>query len=126
MTALPGKWAATISVLAGAGSLIVLGELTNRREAWDTEGYFYWLLPSLWLLCGGLGFVSPVRPWRWGVLVFVSQAAVSYVKKPGGSQLPLAVVLFVFFAAIGALSGSVGGLICRLAERRRGNSPHGK
>lgn len=118
MTSISVNWARAISILVGAGSLIVVGELTQRREAWDTEVYFYWLLPSLWVLCGGLGFFSPVRPWRWGVLIFAAQAIVSVVKKPGSSQLPLGLVLFFVFAIIGALSGWLGALMRRLVDRR--------
>ena len=47
MTTLHPKWAYAIGAVPGAVGWVTISQLTNRREAWDSELYFTWFLPSI-------------------------------------------------------------------------------
>ena len=70
------SWAYTISALVGSTGWIAISQIIGRREAWDSELYFSWFLPSLALVVGGLAYSPPSgcgvgpsclsarKPWR--------------------------------------------------------------
>ncbi|HYA30627.1 MAG TPA: hypothetical protein VEI95_17555, partial [Acidobacteriota bacterium] len=74
MITISSRWAYAVAALVGAVSWLAIAHATGRREAWDSEIYFVYALPSLWLFCGVLGAVAPAAAWRWGFLVFLAQA----------------------------------------------------
>jgi hypothetical protein len=57
-----------------------------------------------------------------GFVVFIGQAVAMIVQKPGGNLLPLGLILFAFFGAIGALPTEIGAGLRRWVEgfARRG------
>ena len=114
---LSDRWASAVAALIGAVSWLAIAHATNRREAWDSEIYFVYALPGLWLFCGVLGAVAPAAAWRWGFLVFLAQAIVMIVQTHGGSLLPLGLILFAIFGAIGAVSAQAGAWLRRLVQR---------
>jgi hypothetical protein len=118
VSTLSDKWAYGLAAFAGAASWIAVSQATGRREAWDSEHYFIFVLPGLWLLCAGLGLIAPVRAWRWGFAPFAAQALVIFVQKPTGSLLPLGLILFAIFGAIAAVPAQAGAWLRRLVERR--------
>jgi len=122
VTTLSDKWAYTFAAFAGAASWIAVSQATGRREAWDHELYFILALPSLWVFSAGLGFIAPGWAWRWGFVPFAAQAIVMIVQQPGANLLPLGLILFAVFGAIGAVPAQVGGWIRRWVERRSGGA----
>jgi hypothetical protein len=117
MIQLSDKWAIATAAVAGAATWIGISQLSGRQEAWDSELYFTFALPGLWLGCFALGFFAAVKAWRWGFVAFIAQALVMIVQKPGGSLLPLGLILFAIFGAIGALPAEIGAGLRRWAER---------
>ena len=118
MTTLSDRWAYVFAALIGAASWLGVSLATGRREAWDHEIYFTLVLPGLWILCAGLGFLAPARAWRWGFVPFAAQAIVMIVQQPGANLLPLGLVLLLVFGAIAAVPAQVGGRIRRWVESR--------
>ncbi|HEY7503006.1 MAG TPA: hypothetical protein VH700_02815 [Gemmatimonadales bacterium] len=100
MTTLHPKWAYAIGAVAGAAGWIAVGQLTNRREAWDSELYFTWFLPSVALVVAGLAFFAPERAWRWAFVPFGAQAAVAVVQDPTANLLPLGLLVFAFYGGL--------------------------
>jgi hypothetical protein len=111
------RWASAAAALIGAVSWLAIAQATNRREAWDSEIYFVYALPGLWIFCAVLGAAAPTAAWRWGFVVFLAQAAVMIAQTPEGSLLPLGLILFAIFGAIGAASAQAGAWLRRLAQR---------
>jgi hypothetical protein len=124
MICLSDKWTYSIAALAGAGTWIAISHMSARQEAWDSKLYFTFALPGLWLFCFVLGLLAPAGAWRWGFVVFIAQAVAMIVQAPGGNLLPLGLLLFAFFGAIGALPAEIGAGLRRWVERfaRRGRN----
>jgi len=100
MTTLHPKWAYAIGAVAGAAGWVTIGQLTNRREAWDSELYFTWFLPSIALVVAALAFFASERAWRWAFVPFGAQAAVAFVQNPTANLLPLGLLVFAFYGGL--------------------------
>jgi hypothetical protein len=100
MTTLHPKWAYAIGAVAGAVGWVTISQSTHRREAWDSELYFTWFLPSVALVVAGLAFFAPERAWRWAFVPFGAQAAVALVQNPTANLLPLGLLVFAFYGGL--------------------------
>jgi hypothetical protein len=100
MTTLHPKWAYAIGGAAGAVGWVTISQLTHRREAWDSELYFTWFLPSAALVVAALAFFAPDRAWRWAFVPFGAQAVVAFVQNPTANLLPLGLLVFAFYGAL--------------------------
>jgi hypothetical protein len=100
MTTLQPKWAYAIGAVAGAVGWVTISQLTHRREAWDSELYFTWFLPSVAVVVAALAFFAPDRAWRWAFVPFGAQAAVAFVQNPTANLLPLGLLVFAFYGAL--------------------------
>jgi len=63
--------------------------MTHRREAWDSELYFTWFLPSVAFIVAGVAYFAPERAWCWAFVPFGAQAVVAFVQNPTANLLPL-------------------------------------
>ena len=82
----------------------------------------YWLLalPVCYVVAGVLGYLGPVRTWRWIVVMLaIHSAYMILVTGSGLSLLPLALAMMAVIALPGVLTGWLGGLI----RRRRAAAP---
>ena len=102
-----------------AGSI---SHLTHRREAWDSELYFSWFLPSLALVVAGLGFFAPDRVWRWAFTPFAAQAGVAFVQNPTANLLPLGLLVFGFYGGLCTVPAWAGAVMRRRLEGSRQTS----
>lgn len=114
MTTLRPAFAYTIAAVVGAVGWLGISQLTHRREAWDSDLYFSWFLPSVALVVGGLAFFAPDRSWRWALTPFGAQAVVAIVQNPDASLLPLGLLVFGFYGALCLVPARLG-----VALRRR-------
>jgi hypothetical protein len=93
---------------AVAGTVLWLGAtiISGRREAWDSS--FYWTVayPAAVLCAAALGYLAPVRPWRWALVLMGAQAISLAVAAGSFGLLPLGLILFGILAlpAAGAAS----------------------
>ena len=87
-----------IAIIGGMTLWFAATSLGGRREAWDSSIYWTLAYPISILIAGGLGYLAPDRPWRWGLTVMLAQAlALAYIKSDF-SLLPLGMILFSVLA----------------------------
>lgn len=87
-----------LATVAGASLWLGTSALTGRREAWDASAYWSVAYPLGVALSAGLGFMNPVRPWRWGLVVMLAQAVTLTFTAAGFGLLPLGLILFGILA----------------------------
>jgi hypothetical protein len=123
MTTLPARPAYVIAAAAGAAGWLGISQLTHRREAWDSDLYFSWFLPSVALVVAGLAFFSPRRSWRWAFTPFAAQAVVAFVQNPGANLLPLGLLVFAFYVAVCLVPAWIGAALRRRLDPPRPTLP---
>lgn len=106
----PAAWApALASVLVGAGLWLFVTQQAGGREAWDAPGYWQVAYPLSLLACGVLGALSPRKPWRWPLLLFIAQAATLFVRAGElGNLWPLAIAMFLVLSLPGVALALLG------------------
>jgi hypothetical protein len=113
---------AALSVLgAQVWSGVASGDLSHafRREPVDLAAYWLGALPACYLAAGALGYLGPVRTWRWIFTMIAVQAAYTLVVAGSGlSLLPFALGMMVVLSLPGLLSGWLGGMIRRRHDAR--------
>jgi hypothetical protein len=122
MTTVRAPFAYAIAAVVGAVGWVAISQLTHRREAWDSELYFSWFLPSVALVVGGLAFFAPDRSWRWAFTPFGAQAVVATIQNPGANLLPLGLLVFAFYGALCLIPAKLGVVLRRRLEPRRPTS----
>jgi hypothetical protein len=96
--------AAVLPALLGGAALWVAGSaMAGWREAWDGPLYFPWLYLAALAVAGLLARRHPSHPVAIGFAVFGGQLLALFAMNPGGSLLPLGVVLFAVMALPAAL-----------------------
>jgi len=93
--------------------------VSGRREAWDAGLYWSVAYPLAIAAAGVLGYLAPVRPWRWGLTVMLVQSVVLTIAASSLGLLPLGLLLFAILAVPPAGAAAVGAGIRR---RRDGNN----
>ena len=119
MTTLRPRWAYLVAASVGAVGWVTISQLTHRREAWDSELYFSWFLPSVALVVAALAFFAPERAWRWAFVPFGAQAGVAFVQNPTANLLPLGLLVFAFYGALCLLPVWAGAGLRRRIDRAR-------
>ena len=113
MTTLQPKLAYTVAAAAGAIGWVAISQMTGRREAWDSELYFSWFLPSIAIVVGALACFAPERAWRWAFVPFAAQAVVAFVQNPTANLLPMGLLVFAFYGALCLIPVKIGTAIRR-------------
>lgn len=103
-------WASLVTFGAGAATWIVAAVAGGRREAWDSELYFIFVLPAIALTAGIVSYLVPTRTWRWAMFPFAAQALVMFVQEPTGNLLPLGLIMFAMFGALCLIPARIGAL----------------
>lgn len=121
--------AVATGVLAWVGPLLIAGiaggELgrTIRREAWDLDLWWTTGLPLGWLVAGVLGWLRPVRIWRWPLTIIGTQFVCALVlSRSGLSLLPFALVFMLVLTLPGLLAAWLGRSLrrfCRIGAEGR-------
>jgi hypothetical protein len=111
-----------VQLLAG----IATGDFARAfgRELVDLGIYWLVALPICYLAAGVLGYLCPVRTWRWIITMLAIHALYTLVSAGSGLSLwPLALVMYLVIALPGILTGWLGGLIrrCRDAAAQGGH-----
>jgi hypothetical protein len=119
MTTLQPRLAYTVAAAAGAMGWIAISHVTGRREAWDSELYFSWFLPSIAIVVGGLAYFAPERAWRWAFVPFAAQAVVAFVQNPTANLLPMGLLVFAFYGALCLIPVKIGTAIRRRLDPSR-------
>jgi hypothetical protein len=104
-------WASFVVVGVGAATWIFVAVTGGRREAWDSELYFVFVLPVIALTAGIVSYKVPIRTWRWAMFPFAAQALVMFVQEPAGNLLPLGLIMFFIFGALCLIPARIGALV---------------
>ena len=84
----------------------------------------YWLvaLPVCYVAAGVLGYLGPVRTWRW-ILTMIAVHALYMALTAGGglSLLPFVLVMTAVICLPGFVTGWLGGLVRRYCDVARAN-----
>jgi hypothetical protein len=100
---------------------IASGDLGSAlgREPVDLAAYWLGALPVCYLAAGALGYLAPVRTWRWIFTMVAVQAGYTLLVAGSGlSLLPFALGMMVVLSLPGLLSGWIGGTIRRRRDAR--------
>ena len=106
-------WASLVTLGVGAVTWIAVAMASGRREAWDSELYFPFVMPVIALTAGIVSYKVPVRTWRWAMFPFAAQALVMVVQEPMGNLLPLGLIMFFIFGAMCLIPARLGALAAR-------------
>ena len=91
-----------------------------RRELVDLGFYWPVALPVCYLVAGVLGYMGPVRTWRWIVTMLAIHALYTLISAGSGLSLwPLALVMYLVISLPGILTGWLGGLIRRFRDAKQ-------
>lgn len=92
------------------------------RELVDLPTYWLVALPVCYLAAGVLGYLEPMRTWRWIVTMIAIHSAYTLLAAGSGlSLLPLALAMTAVICVPGLVTGWLGSLI----RRRRDAAAHG-
>ena len=101
-------WLYVASASSGILVWIVVSAVSGKSEAWDSSWYFVAGYP---FLCAGsmaLGFIAPVRSWRWGLIPFAAQFLWMLLTEGPGNLMPLGIVMFGVFSLPAIVAARVG------------------
>ena len=94
------------SIATAIGFTLWLGTsaLAGRREAWDASAYWTIAYPAALCACALLGYLYPLRAWRWAIVLFEAQFLAMCIHNGEiGNLWPLGLVLFAVLALPGVL-----------------------
>jgi hypothetical protein len=109
-----------VQLLAG----IVTGDFARAFAGELVDNGAYWLLalPVCYVAAGVLGYLGPVRTWRW-ILTMIAVHAVYMALTAGSglSLLPLALIMTAVICLPGFVTGWLGGFIRRYRDAAHAN-----
>lgn len=110
-------------VLSALAGLVLWGGVSGSgggREPWDLPSFWTTAYPAALALSGVMGFLYPIRPWRWAVTLFamlgVVMLAGAILRGSDLGMLPPGLVLLCALALPGIAIAALGALFGR---RRR-------
>lgn len=110
-------WLALLAGLAlGATGWEVACRLSGHREAWDSSSYWGVAYPAFGLAALVLAYLWPRSSWFTWIAIAVGQALAMFAKNPGGTLLPLGVLVMLVMSAPLLIAGRLG---ARLRAWRR-------
>jgi hypothetical protein len=112
--------AVAIGLLTFFGSLIIYGLTIDdmarafQREVFDIGPYWYFGLPVSYLAAGLLGYLGPVRSWRWSLEIIGTHMVGTILFTGSGlNLLPIALLFGLALAIPGILTAWFGALAHR-------------
>ncbi len=101
---------------------IATGDLARAfgRELVDLGDYWLVALPVCYAAAGVLGYLGPVRTWRWILtMIAVHSVYMMLTSRSGLSLLPLALIMTTVICLPGFVTGWLGGLVRRCQDLAR-------
>lgn len=98
-----------VSFLCGLIVYLAIVAATGRNEAWDDGSYYVLGLPFMCIFAFVIGYLFPVRPWRWALWMAAGQAVGALLNGSSLSLLPFVAIFMVIISIpqfIAALLGS--------------------
>ena len=114
-----GTWSPyAAAALLGLALWSVAAVVELRVEPWDAPNFWTIYYPAAIALSGALGFLYPLRPWRWALILMFMQLLVMIAGGSGFNLLPMGMIL----VAVLALPAIGLAYLCAWARRQRGSS----
>lgn len=111
------KIAFGVATVLGAIIWLTTSALTGRREPWDAPQFWTVAYPIA-IACGGvLGYLFPVRPWRWVFVLMFMQGVVMIFGGSGLGLLPLGLILLAILALPAVGAGYLGARLSPWRDR---------
>jgi hypothetical protein len=110
-----------IGTACGLGALvwILVSLISGRAEAWDSELYMRFGIPTFCALAATFAYFEPTNAWRWGLFPFVGQAVWMFGTQGFGNLWPLGLVAFGVLAIPSIIAARIGASL----KNRRRHSP---
>lgn len=105
--------AAAISAAAGFLTWLLFALTTPSHEAWDAGAWWVAGLAFLAILSAVLGYLAPVRVWRWAVCIVAGECvAIAMIPRGGDFALfPLALIFILLPLALGFVMTAMIGAV---------------
>jgi hypothetical protein len=103
------------SSLCGLVVYLAIALATGRNEAWDDGSYYSLGIPFMCLVAFAIGYLFPVKPWRWALAMAGGQAIGALLNGSSLSLLPFAVI---FMAVISIPQFAAAHLGSKLAAKK--------
>ncbi len=88
-----------LALAGGAVLWIVTMAATGRSEAWDSPWYWQITYPLCIAFSASLGYLNPLRAWRWGFAVIMVQLpVVMFTSGNSWNLLPIGVAVFLMMS----------------------------
>lgn len=102
-----------VAISCGIGVWVILQQVTPS-EPWDHQYYWLFGYPIMILVAGFIGYQSPARAWRWGVVIVMAQALwVLFADSKQATLFPLTVAFFGILSIPPAIASAIAGRIRR-------------
>ncbi|HEX5056828.1 MAG TPA: hypothetical protein VFX02_10055 [Gammaproteobacteria bacterium] len=103
------------SSLCGLAVYLAIIMATGRNEAWDHGSYYSLGIPFMCIAAFVIGYLFPVRPWRWALGMAGGQVVGALLNGSSLSLLPFAVLFMMVISIPQFLAAFFGS---RLAARK--------
>lgn len=87
--------AAVFAFLCGLIVYVAIVAATGRNEAWDDGSYYFLGMPFMCVAAFVIGYLFPVRPWRWALWMAGGQTVGALLNGSSLSLLPFAIIFMV-------------------------------
>lgn len=97
-----------LALAVGAIGWEIAGRLSGRSEAWDSPAYWRGAYPAFALTAFALAYFWPRSRWFTWAALAAGQAFTMFAKNPGGSLLPLGLIVMLVMCAPLLVAGRLG------------------
>lgn len=96
------------SALCGLIVYVIITLATGKNEAWDDGSYYLIGIPFMSVAAFVLGYLFPVKPWRWAASMAGGQALGALMFGSSLNLLPLAMIFMMIISLPQFLAAFVG------------------
>lgn len=107
------------SALAGLGVCLAITWVTGKKEAWDASAYYSVGIPVMCAFIFVLGYLFPIKPWRWTLSMAVGQSAAVALAGNSFSLWPLSLLAMAVLSIPQLIAGMVASKIATNNETRQ-------
>ena len=102
-----------LSAVAGLAVCLAITFATGKKEAWDSNLYFTVGIPAMCVLAFAIGYVFPVKAWRWAVGIALGQSIALLLGGGSLSLWPLTIVAMTILSLPQLVAALVGSGLAR-------------
>lgn len=96
------------SALCGLTVYVIITVATGKNEAWDDGVYYSVGIPFMSVVAFALGYLFPIKPWRWAAGMAGGQALGALISGSSLNLLPLAMIFMAIISLPQLLTAFIG------------------